>query len=447
MLKRLNENSIFEELYCLILMLIAFLFYCISSLAGMIIILLIAILSLILFKDFKYIIPCLLYFMFSNSNNFDKAKLPIPLFICGVIFIVILIVFMIKNKTNFSQMKSAKGILLLGIAGVFPILWHNIIKEGEEVLYLLYLGYLFFFMVYAIFAGSLKKDCFSILYKAMTYLGILIALECAFNVLMIHFEKPNENIFNFWYYIGWGLCNEAGIMMCFCLPFSFISIIKANKNYKVLLGFLKAAFITLGMLLTTSRGTILFGLIELAILAIYTLIVSKKRICIAITYFCVIIAMLVICQCMFGINNIIADIKEYVFFLDLSDNGRFGLWNQAINLWKQDFVRMTFGSGIVAEFLPDSYRYVVYHSTFFQVLATMGNLGVAFIIIHFVEKYKQLKVFDKSTIGILLIGYLVVDLYGMLDNTYGMYYYMIPLMIVMAVIDVKAFHNKQIISI
>ena len=99
---------------------------------------------------------------------------------------------------------------------------------------------------------------------------------------------------------------------------------------------------------------------------------------------------------------------------------------------------MTFGSGVIAEYYPDGTRYVVYHSTIFQILATVGNLGLAFIIIHFIEKYKQLKVLGKSNMGILLIGYIVVDLYGLIDNTYGMYYYMIPMMIIMAVLDAKA---------
>ena len=35
----------------------------------------------------------------------------------------------------------------------------------------------------------------------------------------------------------------------------------------------------------------------------------------------------------------------------------------------------------------------------------------------------------------MLVGYLAVDAYGMIDNTYGMYYYMIPLVILMAALD------------
>lgn len=438
MFNKLNNNKIFEELYCFILMLIAFLFYCVSSVAGMIIIIMIAILSLILFKDFKYMIPCVLYFIFSNSSNYDNTDFPMPIIICGILFIVILIIFMFKNKIKLTNLKSYKGILLLGIANIFPILWHNVIPVGSEVLYILYLAYLFYFLIYALFATSLNKNPFSMLYKAMTYLAILIALECIYNVIIIHSQTPNQNVLNLWYYIGWGLCNEAGIMMCFLLPFIFVSVIKAEHKRNILAAFIKILIVLVGMILTTSRGTIIFGIFELILLCIWSLIKSKKKLGLSMIYSAILVLGLITIHITYGLDELILDIKTHIFSLKLSDNGRFSLWKQAVNIWKQDFVRMTFGSGMVTEFLPDSIRYVVYHSTFFEVLAKVGNLGIAFLIIHFIEKYKQLMKFESMYIGLFIIGYIVVDLYGLIDNTYGMYYYMIPLMITMACFDSKS---------
>ena len=37
--------------------------------------------------------------------------------------------------------------------------------------------------------------------------------------------------------------------------------------------------------------------------------------------------------------------------------------------------------------------------------------------------------------SIMLIGFIVVDLYGLIDNTYHMYYYMIILVMILAVIE------------
>ena len=36
-----------------------------------------------------------------------------------------------------------------------------------------------------------------------------------------------------------------------------------------------------------------------------------------------------------------------------------------------------------------------------------------------------------------LIGYLFVDIYGLIDNTYGMYYYMVPLVMVLAIFSLS----------
>ena len=102
---------------------------------------------------------------------------------------------------------------------------------------------------------------------------------------------------------------------------------------------------------------------------------------------------------------------------------------------------MTFGMGQVAEFIYtgsfNGYADVnlVYHSTIFHCMATMGNMGLGFLILHFIDKYKQAFKFNKEVMGLMLIGYVMVDLYGLIDNTYGMYYYMVPLMIIMASID------------
>ena len=78
----------------------------------------------------------------------------------------------------------------------------------------------------------------------------------------------------------------------------------------------------------------------------------------------------------------------------------------------------------------------------FETLACFGIVGVVFLIIHLIEKYFSLLKIDKTIMLVLTIGYGVVDIYGMLDNTYSMWYYMIPLVIVMASVDVTKSNNE-----
>ncbi len=69
------------------------------------------------------------------------------------------------------------------------------------------------------------------------------------------------------------------------------------------------------------------------------------------------------------------------------------------------------------------------------MLVVGGIFGVAMLALHFFEKYFQLFKKELPFVFVMLVGYLVVDAYGMVDNTYGMYYYMVPLVILMAALD------------
>ena len=57
------------------------------------------------------------------------------------------------------------------------------------------------------------------------------------------------------------------------------------------------------------------------------------------------------------------------------------------------------------------------------------------LIIHLIEKYKAIAKLNKIEYGFILISFVLTDLYGLMDNTYHMFYYMIPLVILLACID------------
>lgn len=440
-IKALNNNSLFLELYCLILCIIAVICWKYSFLAGMITIISIAAISLLIFNDFKYMIPCVLYFMFSNNDGFEATVIPVSLVVCTGVFFLVLIIYLIRNKIHLSKVKSAFGIALLGISCALPYFWHNIIPNGKEGLYVMYLAWFLYFVLYVLFASSLNKDSFKMLVYAFEYMAILLALECVLKVYVLHKENTNENILNFWYYLGWGLCNEAGIMMCVGLPFIFINMLKNNKIANIIIGNIKLAVVCIGMLLTTSRGTFLFGYIEFALLYVFYMIKvpNKRNNFIGCT---MVVAFFVIAiQFLFGISQVIDDIKKYIFSSSLDDNGRKELWIDAIKMWKKNPMHIIFGGGLVSEFytvmsfhgMAEVFK--VYHSTFFETLACFGIVGVLFLGVHLFEKYHQLLRFDRSTAGLILISYIMVGLYGMIDNTYSMYYYMVPLVIIMATFD------------
>ena len=63
------------------------------------------------------------------------------------------------------------------------------------------------------------------------------------------------------------------------------------------------------------------------------------------------------------------------------------------------------------------------------------------LIIHLILKYRNIILLKDKTKIFLILGYIGIDLYGLIDNTYHMFYYMIPLVITLAVID-NSLSNK-----
>ena len=86
---------------------------------------------------------------------------------------------------------------------------------------------------------------------------------------------------------------------------------------------------------------------------------------------------------------------------------------------------------------------VVFHSTFFQTLIVGMIFCLVFLIIHLVQKYKMLLSLEKKLAIPLFISFIMVDAYGMIDNTYHMFYYMIPLVTILACFDSAKENNDS----
>ena len=86
---------------------------------------------------------------------------------------------------------------------------------------------------------------------------------------------------------------------------------------------------------------------------------------------------------------------------------------------------------------------VVFHSTFFQTLIVGGIFCLAFLLVHLVQKYKMLLSLEKKLAIPLFISFIMVDAYGMMDNTYHMFYYMIPLVTILACFDSAKENNDS----
>ena len=447
-LSSITNLKYFDECFVLIIAIITIFGWEYNSTIGMISLIIISIFILIVFNDLLYVVPIGIFFIFTMKDGFSNNEIPIKLIVIGSIFAIILLFYAFKNGIKYKKMKSLWGLIGLAIMNLIPIFWCNTIENGYEVFYFFFFADLGYLVLYLIFVNGIKKSSLKFVSISMSYLALILSIECAIRVFEL--KDTVENIFELWYYLGWGLCNEAGIMICVSIPFIFYLIASENEIKIIFLQLLKLVISIIGVLLTTSRGSYLacFVIVFLSVIILF-FNSNRKRF---IRYFIlsiliVIIPILVIFSDYF--LPLLNEAIDKVFYNGLDDNGRVEIWTKGINLFKQNNLYTLFGSGICSiiekhnsavgvQLVP-----LVFHSTIVQTLVMGGIFGILMLILHFYEKYRNLCKTNLKFFLFIGVGYLVVDLYGMIDNTYHMYYFMIPLVIILASIDSYNFNKAS----
>lgn len=437
---KLNNNWKFEWIISLIFVLFGIIGWQSYYIIGALPVIILSIALILIYNNFKYGIPAVLVLLFSYNNGFNIDQFPFEIVIPVIIFVAFIFWYTIKNfkKTNIKYLKSCIGMLVLSVGFIIPIFWSKAVGNNY-VLYIMYFSWLLYTLLYLLLCCNLKKDCFRIVVFTFSWLSLLITYELVISAIRFHMENPDESILDFWAYIGWGLCNEAGIILCVIMPFVFYEFYQSKLMIMSLISLLKILIVFGGIAVTTSRGSILFGGLEAAALLSLSLILKydykKMKLAFLFLTFSIIIS-----AAMIYINKttIIEDVKNIIFHYKLTANGRDLIWKSGKEHYYSSPLTVIFGSGIVSEIIElDVYGGVqntfnVYHDTILEVLVSAGIPGFVGLSIHLIEKYKML-VKKSWVFGLVFaVGYLFVDLYGLIDNTYGMYYYMVPLAIILA---------------
>ena len=441
---RFLERKWSLEIYVLILAIITILGWCFSSAIGMGALIVLAIIVLLLTNDLMNIIPMIVFFLFNFNEGFSNKEIPIILVVLGSIFALVLIIHLFRNKVKLSKMKSAYGLIGLAFVNLLPIFWNKTITEGYEIFYFLFFANLAYLFVYFLVVNGIRKVNLRMLFTTFSMLGIILAAECCIKAIRVLPEF--DSIFNVYYHLGWGLCNEAGIMICFSIPFIFYLIAKSDEVKEIIWNLVKLLIALVGLILTTSRGAYLCGFAEVGILAIILLFKANLKKQYRTIFF----------VCLFGFIAVFLLGYKYTFPLikkaidtvfvgGLDDNGRVEIWQKGFNAWLENPLTIILGSGmcsvlevresgvdgdIIMQLVP-----LVFHSTFVETLVMGGILGLVCLVIHFIEKYRAIIKVDKLCFYTIGIGMILLDLYGMIDNTYHMYYFMIPLVMMLAVFD------------
>lgn len=186
-------------------------------------------------------------------------------------------------------------------------------------------------------------------------------------------------------YTGWGIYNNVGFMMAFCIPFAFNLTLRLRHSY---IYAIIADIFEIALLFTQSRGSILFGTAIFFACAIYTAckLTGKYRWTTVGAGLGFIAAFVVIC----GIfHEKVACIFAAMNEVGLDDSGRWEIYSEGLRQFAESAQSIFFGNGFYAcgNFrwgnLPnDAFLPPRYHNTIVQLLASGGIFALIMYAFH-----------------------------------------------------------------
>ena len=408
--------------------------------AGFIIAAILAGLILCLCRDTLPVITILWTFLFMLGVNRHKLQGAAPLISAVVVVVAGVIVNLIRFRPKFRFLNyktvtaTTVGILAFCAAIVLSGIarGERYLNFSEHGLYatvvgllgvLLALGYIFFSAT--ISGGEDGKRVLNHLMFVMFASSVLITLQIivryaqsgGMQAVIDGIKTKNTDL-------GWGGPNNYSIILGMMMPASVYYAVKHGKYSPLFIIYSVLQFMLI--LLSASRGAVLFGGLFLVIALGYAVVKSEYRGRMVVTLIAIIdVGIIVFMAYAKEINEIFARMMS----LGLDSNGRAGegqLWADAITNFKANPI---FGTGFdyhlgyhVPEAARDGYTPYWYHSTFFQALASMGIVGfLAWVNLEasrlraFVTDVSPEKIFMLFAYGIFW-GYGLVDVFYFTPN-------------------------------
>lgn len=268
---------------------------------------------------------------------------------------------------------------------------------------------LYFFFYYAVDWKSVDKRYLAVLLSAIG-LGVFVEV-IGMNVYsgMLTGDVERGALVT-----GWGMYNNVGCILAICVPAPLYLAATQKRGWLYLIGSL---VLVLGLILTQSRGSILFGGIVFCTGLVIALIKCerKERICNFIVL-CIGLVALIVLTVIFRhqIREIFASMLEK----GMNNNGRFDIYKVGLKQFQEHpifgdgfYECKAFRWGNLSEnaFLPPRY-----HNTYVQLLATGGIFAFVCYLFHrvetvllFLKRPSLSKVFMALSIAALILTSLV----------------------------------------
>lgn len=298
-----------------------------------------------------------------------------PTFIPLAVAIIVFIVRNFKKRMTFGKMflpqLAVSCALLLGGAGVVSAQRYLValpisiaLGFGVLAVYLLYVNF---------FDRQRKTDVGAYFAKVMSYIGIVVGLELIVTILRSNLPSGQWNVAYF--DVGWGNRNNIATYLLFAAPFTiYLSTRKKHGWIYILLSVFQYAC----LIMTMSRGGILFGFLAGLFALAFSIVKAPNRKKQAVYWVCVFTVIGILAAVFHDwVGGVFDSLMSRVKVDGDVSSGRFDLYKEAWTLFKQyPLVGAGMGyNGYNAGMLNDMGLYW-FHSTVFQILGCLGIVGI-----------------------------------------------------------------------
>ncbi|MBE6633308.1 MAG: O-antigen ligase family protein [Ruminococcaceae bacterium] len=289
--------------------------------------------------------------------------------------------FVIRNRrivNPISWKKSAcLGIVVLVASMLFNGLFSPYYKSSNIFYVLGFAASLL--VVYLLFAGYVRFDGTTTEYfmTCVMTAGLLICAELLLAYLKGDVKFVNGSVVKESVILGWGIWTAVGGMIAFLMPATFYFAHSHRRGWIFyLLGFGEYFCI----LLSQSRGALLFGSVSLAIcLAVLFFRGKNRRINRILTGVVAVVGIIGVVILSDRLLAVVQNYLDYGFY----DNGRFEKWEYG---WRHFREYPIFGAGFYNDFDYGGWEKSVfpywYHNTLLQFLGSCGIIGFAGYVFH-----------------------------------------------------------------
>lgn len=382
----------------------------------------------------KHLFILLMMFSFIMSTNRNELMPYAPMLAIVGAMLVGMIFNMIFFKRDLRPLlpKNIKGFHASLLALIVPFALAGVGSPSEKPLLtvavlalIVILGVIYSFFTSAYSDTEERKDLPEYVLKILFASGLVVALEMIiFYIRVGDINQIVQAMMAKKVHLGWAGPNNMAPLLSISIPATLYFCLK--KNFTTPL-FAAIAMIEYALIFTTGcRGAILFTTLAMPAMLLYTIVKSENKLAFGVTISLLFIIAVVIVG---YYGDIFANIITTILNKRLESSGREELYKLAIDTFKTWPI---LGAGW------DHKTDLFYHSTFFQVLATMGLFGLIIFAIFYIWRYwtffKMRK--EPSTLA-LLAGMVLFEAYGFIDTNYFLPNFFTILLLMTFVVEIN----------